>query len=302
MSNDINSIVDKLLENRNLENKKRFYNIIQFNLALMKSARKGISKLQLQTGGSYGNGIMSTISMMQSIMLLLEIELTDFDKFMKDELNITGTEIEEFKQSITSLLDKPISNESNTSSSIPNPFQTSSFVNPLSMGAFQTTDPFTTSNADVFGKTFYASPYNQKFPQDMIYEGHYMPKMPYDNNETDKNESEPTTPKIDKHLYYKMPASPTNMSDEYDHTCNDIHASTMPTIPMIPILTPKFKKKSIDKNWKKPMAPHELPKKKYNLKKYIMNPKFNNNTCDSDDDTISEDDNKKNTNDNHVEI
>jgi hypothetical protein len=276
----MNSIVDKLLENRNLENKKRFYNLVQFYLMVMKSTRKQLNTLE---SNAIFSGLPSSITnlfgSMQALVLLMEIEFTDFDKFMKEEMNITGDEINSFKESMNGILETQISvsvSPTTFTGSIPvvPPPHWSSVTNPtyqFQCNHMHDTFPMQSSGPQLSpsisdlmqcsGSHFPPQLYNNiqmpKMPK--------MPKMPYDDP------SPPTTPKFAKHPYHKM------ASEEMEECLES-------PLPPSPIIKHKISKK-LPKDWKKAVPSYDLPKKKHTLKKHVKHPKF----IDDSEDTLSED-------------
>lgn len=134
MSEAVNNVIDKLLENRELEDKKRFYNLVQFLLMTMKDTRKGIAKLSMMNGY---NEVLP-LNIMHSLILLMEIEFGDFDKFLKDELSITDEESDEIKNSIKDIFAKSYTVEDDGSDVSPNITQPFNFQK---MGYLHTTIP-----------------------------------------------------------------------------------------------------------------------------------------------------------------
>lgn len=297
-SNSMNSIVDKLLENRSLENKKRFYNLIQFYLIMMKSTRKGLSTLESNGALSgFPSSITNIFGSVHALVLLMEIELADFDKFMKEEMNVTGAEIDGFKDSMNSLLETQITVPSST---IPNtipiipPSQWSSLVNPPTYQfqcnhmheKFPTNSPSQHFLPQMSNMTPTVLP-----PSFGLHGMMQMPKMPYDD-QYDDHGSPPTSPKIPKYPYYKMPASPPYPSEEMEECLK----SSLPPSPI-----PKHKLATkLPKDWKKATPSYNMPKKKHTLKKHVKLPKF----IDDSEETLSEDNSAKQTSGDglHVEI
>jgi len=203
---------------------------------------------------------------MQALMLLMEIELTDFDKFMKEEMNITGDEINTFKESMVGLLETQITVSPPTvNMSMPEvaPPDWASIIN-QPMHQFQcnhTHDTFPTGPILSSSGPYFA-------PQ--VYSKMQMPKMPYDDP------SPPTTPKIFKHPYHKMPLYPSPDSQEMEECIKS-------PLPPSPIIKHKLSKK-LPKDWKKAVPTHDIPKKKHTLKKHVKHPKF----IDDSEDTPSE--------------
>ncbi len=106
----INKIIDNILENRNLDNKIRFYNLVRFLLKTMKESRKGIAEMPDQISQDPNFTMNGLFGQMASLMLLMEIELGDFSKFLEEDYEISDDQVKNVDKKIKTMFETETDN------------------------------------------------------------------------------------------------------------------------------------------------------------------------------------------------
>jgi hypothetical protein len=96
-TNNSKIFIENLLENRLLENKLRFYNLTKYSLKNITKMRTDFSNLP------HNHPMYNMMARMSASMLLMEVELNDFGKFLEEEFDITNEQKNTIKEKLDNM-------------------------------------------------------------------------------------------------------------------------------------------------------------------------------------------------------